>query len=128
MAKFEENLKKEQDRTKAALREKLEARRKKKRDAELGKIKQVAKEESRAAEDKEREELTALHKEGAQLLARTAPARPRTPSPAGRRARDQAKGISCTLRVSHAICLCYFRTTLRKSKPDFLFTNTNPRI
>lgn len=93
MAKFEENLKKEQERTKAALKEKLEARRQKRREAELDKIKQMAHEEKRAAEDKEREELIALHKEGAQILAKTASGRPRTPSPTGRQASEQAKGV-----------------------------------
>lgn len=80
MAKFEANLKKEQDRTKAALREKLEARRKKKKDDEMKKIKATAKVETEAAEQKEREEMTALQKEGAELLKASTPAVPRAPS------------------------------------------------
>lgn len=91
-AKFQENLKKEQERTKAALREKLEARRKKKKEAELKKIKETAKEESTAIEQKEREQLSTLQKEGVQSLAATTPLRPKTPAPARRRARDKAKG------------------------------------
>lgn len=80
MAKFEANLKKEQDRTKAALREKLEARRKKKKEDEMKKIKAAAKVETEAAEQKEREEMTALQKEGAELLKASTPAVPRAPS------------------------------------------------
>lgn len=79
MAKFEANLKKEQDRTKAALREKLEARRKKKKEDEMKKIKATAKVETEAAEQKEREEMTALQKEGAELLKASTPTVPRAP-------------------------------------------------
>lgn len=80
MAKFEENLRKEQERTKAALREKLEARRKKKKDAELQKIKAAAKVETEAAEQKEREEMTALQRQGAERLKASTPATPMAPS------------------------------------------------
>lgn len=80
MAKFEANLKKEQERTKAALREKLEARRKKKKEDEMKKIKAASKVETEAAEQKEREEMTALQKEGAELLKASTPAVPRAPS------------------------------------------------
>ncbi len=80
MAKFEENLRKEQERTKAALREKLEARRKKKKDAEMQKIKAAAKVETEAAEQKEREEMTALQRQGAERLMASTPATPLAPS------------------------------------------------
>lgn len=80
MAKFEENLRKEQERTKAALREKLEARRKKKKDAEMQKIKASAKIETEAAEQKEREEMTALQKQEAERLKASTPTTPSAPS------------------------------------------------
>ena len=80
MAKFEANLKKEQDRTKAALREKLEARRKKKKEEEMKKIKAAAKVETEAAEQKEREEMTTLQKHGAELLKASTPAELKAPS------------------------------------------------
>ena len=80
MAKFEENLRKEQERTKAALREKLEARRKKKKDAEMQKIKASAKIETEAAEQKKREEMTALQKQEAERLKASTPTTPSAPS------------------------------------------------
>ena len=79
MAKFEENLRKEQERTKEALREKLEARRKKKKDAEMQKIKAAAKVETEAVEQKEREEMTALQRQGAERLKASTPATPVAP-------------------------------------------------
>lgn len=63
MVKFEQNLRKEQDRVKEALREKLEARRKKKRDAD----------------EQNKKEILALQKEGAQMMSASTPSRPRTP-------------------------------------------------
>lgn len=80
MAKFKDNLRKEQERTKDALREKLEARRKKKKDAEMQKIKAAAKVETEAAEQKEREEMTALQRQEAERLKASTPTTPMAPS------------------------------------------------
>ena len=88
MAKFEDNLRKEQERTKAALRDKLEARRRKKKDAEIQKIKAAAKVETEAAEQKEKVEMNTLQKHGAELLRASTPATPEAPSDK----RQKAKG------------------------------------
>jgi len=79
MAKFEQNLRKEQDRVKEALREKLEARRKKKRDAAIKDITKAAEESAVVAEERERQEVSALQKAGAVKMASVTPSRPRTP-------------------------------------------------
>lgn len=79
MAKFEQNLRKEQDRVKEALREKLEARRKKKRDAAVKDITQAAEESAFVAKELERQEVSALQKEGATKMAALTPSRPKTP-------------------------------------------------
>lgn len=97
MAKFEANLKKEQEKTKAALREKLEARRKKKKDAEMQKIKATAKIETEAAENREREEMTALQKHEAELLKASTPVTPKAPS-------DTRKKATGNKQCMHATC------------------------
>lgn len=74
MAKFEQNLRKEQDRVKEALREKLDARRKKKRDAA-----NKDGENAVVAEERERLEVSSLQKQGAVKMDASTPSRSRTP-------------------------------------------------
>lgn len=76
MVKFEQNLRKEQDRVKEALREKLEARRKKKRDAD----------------EQNKKEILALQKEGAQMMSASTPSRPRTP-PSSKESEKSTTGV-----------------------------------
>ena len=79
MAKFEQNLRKEQDRVKEALREKLEARRKKKHDAAIKDIVDTAAKTASEAEEEHKKEIHALQKEGAQMMSASTSSRPRTP-------------------------------------------------
>jgi len=68
MAKFEQNLKNEQARTKEILRKKLEERRKKKKSTEMGKIRDDYAGDSRAAAEEERSKL-----ESAKVLTSATP-------------------------------------------------------
>lgn len=79
MVKFEQNLRKEQDRVKEALREKLEARRKKKRDAAMKDIVDTATKSASEADEQNKKEILALQKEGAQMMSASTLSRPRTP-------------------------------------------------
>lgn len=90
MAKFEENLKNEQARTKEMLRKKLEERRKKKKSAEMGKIRDEYAGDSRAAEEEERSKLAALQTESAKVLTLA------TPSLVPKPVRTEEGKISCT--------------------------------
>jgi len=73
MAKFEQNLKNEQARTKEMLRKKLEERRKKKKSTEMGKIRDDYAGDSRAAAEEERSKLAALQTESAKVLTSATP-------------------------------------------------------
>ena len=73
MVKFEENLKKEQDRTKEMLRQKLEERRKKKKSMELDKIKTGYQDSLKTATAEEQRRLADLQMEGAKVLTSATP-------------------------------------------------------
>jgi len=73
MKKFEENLKKEQDRTKEMLRKKLEERRKKKKSLEVVKLKEGFHDEMKGAHADEKKRLAALQTEGAKVLTSAVP-------------------------------------------------------
>ena len=73
MHKFEENLKNEQERTKAMLRKKLEERRKKKKSTEIGKIRDEYAGDAREAALEERKKLAALQTESAKALTSATP-------------------------------------------------------
>ena len=68
IVKFEENLKKEQDRTKEMLRQKLDERHKKKKSMELDKIRTGYQESFKTAISKERRILPDLGTEGTKVL------------------------------------------------------------
>lgn len=73
MQKFEENLKSEQERTKAMLRKKLEERRKKRKSVEMGKIREEYAGDAREAAMEERQKLAALQTESAKALTSATP-------------------------------------------------------
>ena len=73
MVKFEENLKKEQDRTKEMLRQKLEERRKKKKSMKLDKIKTGYQDNLKTATAEEQRRLADLQTEGARVLTSATP-------------------------------------------------------
>ena len=73
MVKFEANLKKEQDRTKEMLRQKLEERRKKKKSMELDKIKAGYQDSVKSASAEEQKKLADLQTESAKVLTSATP-------------------------------------------------------
>ena len=92
MAKFEENLKKEQERTKDALKRRLEERRRKKKEAEEDKVKKTHDQDEEAAIKEERQKVAALQKEGVRALASTVGSRPRSPP----KSKDDSSKYSCS--------------------------------